>query len=68
MQIGSLRLERSIPDVVLRRAKGLCIPTVIKVGVMVTYNVGTLLVISKKEDGSWYSPFVVSSFGVGLGA
>ena len=68
MQIGSLRPERSIPDFVLRRAKGLCILTVIKVGVMVTYKVGTGLVIARKKDGSWSSPSAVSSFGVGWGA
>lgn len=68
VKIGSLRPERSIPDAVLRRAKGLCILTVIKVGVMVTYKVGTGLVIARKEDGSWSSPSAVSSFGVGWGA
>jgi lipid-binding SYLF domain-containing protein len=68
MQVGSLRPERSIPDAVLRRAKGLCILTVIKVGMMVTYKAGTGLVIARKEDGSWSSPSAVASFGVGWGA
>ena len=68
MQIGSLRPDRSIPDVFLRQEKGLCILTVIKVGVMVTYKIGTGLVIVRKEDGSWSSPSSISSFGVGWGA
>jgi len=68
VKVGSLRPERSIPDAVLRRAKGLCILTVIKVGMMVTYKAGTGLVIARKEDGSWSSPSAVASFGVGWGA
>lgn len=68
VKVGSLRPERSIPDAVLRRAKGLCILTVVKVGMMVTYKAGTGLVIARKEDGSWSSPSAVSSFGVGWGA
>ena len=68
MQIDSLRPERSILDVVLRREKGLCIITVIKVGVMVTYKVGTGLVIARNKDGSWSSPSAIYSFGVGWGA
>lgn len=39
-----------------------------KVGVMVTYNIGTGLVIARREDGSWSPPSAVSSFGVGWGA
>lgn len=68
VKVGSLRPERSIPDAVLRRAKGLCILTVVKVGMMVTYKAGTGLVIARKVDGSWSSPSAVSSFGVGWGA
>lgn len=39
-----------------------------KVGVMVTYNIGTGLVIARREDGSWSPPSAVSSLGVGWGA
>ncbi|KAL8090894.1 hypothetical protein AgCh_040096 [Apium graveolens] len=67
-QVGSLRHERSIPDAILSQAKGLAILTVMKVGVMVTYNIGTGLVIARREDGSWSPPSAVSSFGVGWGA
>uniref|UniRef100_A0A0D6QS76 FYVE-type domain-containing protein n=1 Tax=Araucaria cunninghamii TaxID=56994 RepID=A0A0D6QS76_ARACU len=67
VKIGSLRPERSIPDTVLRRAKGLAILTVVKIGMMVTYKVGTGLVIARKEDGSWSPPSAISSIGVGWG-
>lgn len=67
-QIGFLKPEKSIPDVILRQAKGLAIITVAKVGVMVTYNIGTGLVVARREDGSWSPPSAVSSFGVGWGA
>ena len=68
LQVGSLKPEKSIPDAILREAKGLAIISVVKVGVMVTYNIGTGLVIARREDGSWSPPSAVSSFGVGWGA
>ncbi|CAJ1962019.1 unnamed protein product [Sphenostylis stenocarpa] len=67
-KIGLLRPEKSIPDVILRKAKGLAIITVVKVGVVVTYNIGTGLVVARREDGSWSAPSAVSTFGVGWGA
>ncbi|TKY71885.1 SH3 domain-containing protein [Spatholobus suberectus] len=67
-QIGFVKPEKSIPDVILRRAKGLAIITVVKVGVVVTYNIGTGLVVARREDGSWSPPSAVSTFGVGWGA
>ncbi|KAH1146269.1 hypothetical protein GLYMA_15G086900v4 [Glycine max] len=67
-QIGFLKLEKSIPDAILRQAKGLAIITVVKVGVGVTYNIGTGLVVARREDGSWSPPSAVSTFGVGWGA
>ncbi|XP_065877888.1 uncharacterized protein [Euphorbia lathyris] len=63
-----LRPEKSIPDAILRQAKGLAIITVVKVGMMVTYNVGTGLIIARREDGSWSPPSAISSFGMGWGA
>ncbi|XP_057868270.1 uncharacterized protein LOC131075443 isoform X1 [Cryptomeria japonica] len=68
VKIGYIRPERSIPDAVLRGAKGLALLTVVKVGIMVTYKVGTGLVIARKEDGSWSPPSAISSIGVGWGA
>ncbi|OVA12438.1 FYVE zinc finger [Macleaya cordata] len=66
-KVGLLKPERSIPHAILRQAKGLAIITVVKVGVMVTYNIGTGLVIGRREDGSWSPPSAISSFGVGWG-
>ncbi|XP_059435930.1 uncharacterized protein LOC132168870 [Corylus avellana] len=60
--------EKKIPDAILRQAKGLAIITVVKVGMMVTYNIGTGLVVARREDGSWSPPSAISTFGVGWGA
>ncbi|KAK3025476.1 hypothetical protein RJ639_041557 [Escallonia herrerae] len=67
-KVGCLTPEKSIPDAILKQAKGLAILTVVKVGMMVTYNVGTGLVVARREDGSWSPPSAISSFGVGWGA
>lgn len=67
-QIGLLSSEKKIPEAILQNARGLAILTVVKVGVMVTYNIGTGLVIARREDGSWSPPSAISSFGVGWGA
>ncbi|RVW83774.1 SH3 domain-containing protein PJ696.02 [Vitis vinifera] len=67
-QVGSLKPEKLIPDAILRQAKGLAILTIVKVGMMVTYRIGTGLVVARKEDGSWSPPSAISSFGVGWGA
>ncbi|KAJ6738331.1 RING/FYVE/PHD-TYPE ZINC FINGER FAMILY PROTEIN [Salix koriyanagi] len=67
-KVGYLKPEKSIPDAILRRAKGLAIITIVKVGVMVTYNIGTGLVIARREDGSWSPPSAISTLGLGWGA
>ncbi|KAF3665551.1 putative BES1/BZR1 -like protein 4-like isoform X1 [Capsicum annuum] len=67
-RIGLLSSEKKIPEAILQNARGLAILTVVKVGVMVTYNIGTGLVIACREDGSWSPPSAISSFGVGWGA
>ncbi|XP_015899289.3 uncharacterized protein LOC107432617 isoform X2 [Ziziphus jujuba] len=67
-KVGSLKPENSIPDAILKQAKGLAILTIAKVGVMVTYKVGIGLVVARREDGSWSPPSAISSFGVGWGA
>lgn len=67
-KVLSLRTEKAIPHAILRQAKGLGIVTVMKVGMMVTYNIGTGLVVARRDDGSWSAPSAISSFGVGWGA
>nr|GEZ49688.1 Ysc84 actin-binding domain-containing protein [Tanacetum cinerariifolium] len=64
-KVGSLRPEKSIPEAILRHAKGLAVLTIVKVGMMVTYKIGTGLVIARREDGSWSPPSAISSIGVG---
>ncbi|KAG6487268.1 uncharacterized protein LOC122009605 [Zingiber officinale] len=67
-KVGSLKPEKSIPEAILKQAKGLAILTVVCVGMVVTYKIGTGLVISRREDGSWSPPSAISSFGFGWGA
>lgn len=67
-QVGLLKPEKSIPDSILKQAKGLAILTVVKVGMMVTYKIGTGLVVARREDGSWSAPSAISTFGLGWGA
>ncbi|XP_078431460.1 RING/FYVE/PHD-type zinc finger family protein [Wolffia australiana] len=66
-KVGLIRPEKCIPQAVLRQAKGLAILTVARVGLMVTYNIGTGLVVARREDGSWSPPSAISTFGVGWG-
>jgi lipid-binding SYLF domain-containing protein len=67
VQIGELKPERSIPDAVLKGARGLAILTVMKAGMMVTYKLGTGLIIARKADGSWSAPSAIASCGLGWG-
>jgi SH3 domain-containing YSC84-like protein 1 len=66
--VGRLKPEKAIPDTILRQAKGLAIVTVVKVGMMVTYKLGTGLVIARRVDGSWSPPSAISTCGIGYGA
>jgi lipid-binding SYLF domain-containing protein len=67
IQVGELKAEKSIPDSILREAKGLAIITVMKVGMMLTYKIGTGLVVSRRSDGSWSPPSAISICGLGYG-
>ncbi|XP_010541680.1 PREDICTED: uncharacterized protein LOC104815071 [Tarenaya hassleriana] len=67
-QVASLNPEKPIPYAVLSRAKGLAILTVAKVGALVSYKLGTGLVISRRSDGSWSAPSAILSVGLGCGA
>lgn len=66
--MGILKPEEAIPDTILKQAKGLAIITVVKVGMMVTYKVGTGLVVARRSDGSWSPPSAISTCGIGYGA
>eukprot|EP00850_Spirogloea_muscicola_P012440 SM000080S22955 [mRNA] locus=s80:294723:298438:- [translate_table: standard] len=66
--VGSLRPERSLPDTVLRGALGLAIVTVAKVGAIMTYKLGTGLVVARRPDGSWSAPSALVTCGIGWGA
>ncbi|KAK4751646.1 hypothetical protein SAY87_005128 [Trapa incisa] len=68
MKVCSGTPEKSIPDSILRNAHGLAIFTVAKVGAVVTYNIGTGIVVARRQDSSWSPPSAFSSFGVGWGA
>lgn len=67
-KVGCLTPEKFIPDAILKQAKGFAILTIAKVGMMVTYNIGTGLVVARREDGLWSPPSAISSFGIGWGA
>ncbi|KAF9616124.1 hypothetical protein IFM89_028590 [Coptis chinensis] len=67
-QVARLNPEKSIPYTVLKGAKGLAILTVAKVGMVLTYKVGTGLVVARRSDGSWSAPSAISSVGLGWGA
>lgn len=68
MQVARLNPEKSIPWAILKGAKGLAILTVIKAGALLTYKVGSGLVVSRRVDGSWSAPSAILSVGLGWGA
>ncbi|KAM0953008.1 putative chromatin regulator PHD family [Dioscorea sansibarensis] len=67
-QVARLNPERTIPYAVLKGARGLAILTVAKVGALLTYKLGTGLVVSRRSDGSWSAPSAIFSVGLGWGA
>ncbi|CAH9118804.1 unnamed protein product [Cuscuta europaea] len=67
-QVSRLNPEKSIPAAVLKGARGLAILTVAKAGALVTYKLGTGLVVVRKSDGSWSAPSAIASMGLGWGA
>lgn len=60
--------EKSIPAAVLKGARGLAILTVAKAGVLLSYKLGTGLVVARRPDGSWSAPSAILSAGLGWGA
>ncbi|KAK1283502.1 hypothetical protein QJS10_CPB21g01146 [Acorus calamus] len=67
-QASRLSTEMSIPPAILNGAKGLAILTVAKAGVLLTYKLGTGLVVARRSDGSWSVPSAILSIGLGWGA
>lgn len=67
-QAARLNPEKSVPSTILKRAKGLAILTVAKAGALVSYKVGTGLVVARRSDGSWSAPSAIASVGLGWGA
>eukprot|EP00249_Psilotum_nudum_P012362 c23738_g1_i4 orf=466-2217(+) len=67
-KIGKLQSDKIIPDAVLQGASGLAIITIVKAGMMVTYKIGTGLVIARSRDGTWSAPSAIASCGIGWGA
>lgn len=67
-QVALSNPEKSIPLAVLQGAKGLAIVTVAKAGVLVTYKIGTGLVVARRADGTWSAPSAILSVGLGWGA
>ncbi|KAJ3679556.1 hypothetical protein LUZ60_017567 [Juncus effusus] len=67
-QVSRLNPEKSIPHAVLNAASGLAVITVMKVGAVLTYKLGTGLVVARKPDGSWSAPSSILSAGLGWGA
>ncbi|KAK7328678.1 hypothetical protein VNO77_22795 [Canavalia gladiata] len=67
-QVARSTPERSIPLAILNRAKGLAILTVAKAGALLSYKLGTGLVVSRRSDGLWSAPSAIFSLGLGWGA
>uniref|UniRef100_A0A0D9WXK2 FYVE-type domain-containing protein n=1 Tax=Leersia perrieri TaxID=77586 RepID=A0A0D9WXK2_9ORYZ len=67
-QVARINPEKSIPHAVLSGASGLAILTVVKAGVLLTYKLGTGLVVGRRPDGSWSPPSAIVSAGLGWGA
>lgn len=68
MQVARINPEKSIPHAVLSGASGLAILTVVKAGAILTYKLGTGLVVARNTDGSWSAPSAIVSGGFGWGA
>ena len=67
-QVARSNPERSIPLAILTGAKGLAILTVAKAGALLSYKLGTGLVVARRSDGSWSAPSAIFSLGLGWGA
>eukprot|EP00246_Nothoceros_aenigmaticus_P010216 TRINITY_DN26596_c0_g1_i1.p1 TRINITY_DN26596_c0_g1~~TRINITY_DN26596_c0_g1_i1.p1 ORF type:complete len:480 (-),score=58.90 TRINITY_DN26596_c0_g1_i1:245-1534(-) len=66
-KIGNVKPEQLIPDAVLKGARGLAIVTVVKGGMIMTYKIGTGLVVARRTDGTWSAPSAIGTCGLGWG-
>jgi len=66
-----IKIDRSIPEILLRNAKGIAFLTVLKGGFLVSGKIGTGLVISKLDHEisgiSWSAPSAIGTMGIGWG-
>ncbi|RHY08783.1 hypothetical protein DYB37_002251 [Aphanomyces astaci] len=60
--------DKAVPFELLQNAAGIAFLTVIKAGMIWTGKVGTGIVLSRLEDGSWSPPSGIGTAGVGFGA
>ena len=59
--------ERSIPERVLRSAKGIAILRVLKGGFFVSGRIGEGVVIARLPEGGWSGPSAIGTGGAGFG-
>lgn len=59
--------EKSIPDAVLRSARGLAFLTVFRAGFIFSGSGGQGVVVAKLDDGSWSGPSFIGTGGAGFG-
>jgi lipid-binding SYLF domain-containing protein len=59
--------DRYIPVSFIKRAYGLAFLTVIKAGLLISARIGTGIVISKLEDGTWSAPSAIGTAGISGG-
>ncbi|KAF0714062.1 Aste57867_4076 [Aphanomyces stellatus] len=60
--------DKAVPFELLQHASGIAFLTVIKAGFIWTGKLGTGIVLSRMEDGSWSPPSGIGTAGVGFGA
>ncbi|DAZ93798.1 TPA: hypothetical protein N0F65_009920 [Lagenidium giganteum] len=60
--------DSSIPVELIRNCMGLAFLTVVKAGFIWSGKLGTGIVITRLEDGSWSPPSAIGTAGVGFGA
>jgi lipid-binding SYLF domain-containing protein len=59
--------QKGIPRDLFRRCVGVAIISVVEVGLIFSGNVGTGILLKKKDDGSWSPPCALGLAGVGWG-